>query len=65
MYLLNEYNVKRGTIQLLLQGSQGCEQQNLTLIRRRYTRLLQEKHNAFAVKCFATFMKPSKVAEAL
>lgn len=26
---------------------------------------LQEKHNEFAVKCFATFMKPSKVAEAL
>ncbi len=27
--------------------------------------LLQEKHNEFAVKCFATFMKPSKVAETL
>ena len=26
---------------------------------------LQEKHHEFAVKCFATFMKPSKVAAAL
>ena len=26
---------------------------------------LQEKHNEFAVKCFARFMKPSQVAEAL
>ena len=26
---------------------------------------LKEKHNEFAVKCFVSFMKPSKVAEAL